>query len=114
MDFRRFYVYKNGFYCPEFREGFTGIMHGFVNDYIVPISAIREAVSILYISRFTFKGMLWLCVNKLPNFDDNSGRWVYGLCRSATRLKRKGSWIRFTKKEAAFSIKLLLLIAMCC
>ncbi|MBR0185285.1 MAG: hypothetical protein IJQ24_04585 [Synergistaceae bacterium] len=58
LEFRRMYVYKNGVYCLESREGFTGIMHGFVKDYIVQISTIREAVSILYITHFTFKGML--------------------------------------------------------
>ena len=60
LEFRRMYVYKNG-----------------VKDYIVQISTIREAVSILYITHFTFKGMLWFCVNKLLKFDDDNGRWLY-------------------------------------
>ena len=54
LEFRRMYVYHNGVYRPVSREGFTGMVRGFVKDYdyhLVKMSAINETVTALYTTR---------------------------------------------------------------
>ena len=54
LEFRRMYVYHNGVYRPVSREGFTGMVRGFVKDYdyhLVKMSAINETVNALYTTR---------------------------------------------------------------
>ena len=54
LEFRRMYVYRNGVYRPVSKEGFTGMVRGFVKDYdynLVKMSAINETVSALYTTR---------------------------------------------------------------